>query len=356
MTGAQATDGGALAAARLAAQRLTGTPARDPVDVVGRLLAVQGQDPRGLRLAIRSRTRGLHAADVDRALSDDRSLVVTWLNRGTLHLVRAEDHWWLRELTAPAMAAQIRRRLAQEGVSPDAAERGVARIERALTDDGPLSRGELRERVEAAGVPTAGQAMIYLLIVAATRGLVVRGPVVGTEQNYVLVRDWLGAPLREFDRDAALAELARRYLAGHGPADERDLARWVGLPLRDARRGLAAVAADLVTRADGRLDLPRGDGPAPGLPAPRLLGPFDPVLHGWDGRDWLGAAGRAVTVNGIFRPVILVDGRAAGTWSMPAGRVELAPFTDPPDWGPAVAEALRAEAADVRRFLAPRPG
>ncbi|MCM3926234.1 winged helix DNA-binding domain-containing protein, partial [Frankia sp. AiPs1] len=118
----------------------------------------------------------------------------------------------------------------------------------------------------------------------------------------------------------------------------------------------AAIAADLVTRTDGRLDLPRGDGPKPGLPAPRLLGPFDPVLHGWDGRDWLGAAGRAVTVNGIFRPVILVDGRAAGIWSMPAGRVELAPFTDPPDWGSAVAKALQAEAADVRRFLAPRPG
>ncbi|THJ38165.1 winged helix DNA-binding domain-containing protein [Candidatus Frankia alpina] len=353
MTAAQLADGDGLVAARLAAQGLTGPPALDPVDVVGRLLAVQAQDPRGLRLTIRSRSRALHAADVDRALSADRSLVVTWLNRGTLHLVRAEDYWWLRELTAPAMAAQIRRRLTQEGVSPDAAERGVARIERALTDEGPLSRAELRERVDAAGVPTAGQAMIYLLIVASTRGLVVRGPVVGGEQAYVLVRDWLGPPPRAFDRDAALAELARRYLAGHGPADDRDLARWVGLPLRDARRGLAAVAAELVTRPDGRLDLPRGEGP--GLPAPRLLGPFDPVLHGWNGRDWVGAAGRVVTSNGIFRPMILVDGQAAGTWSMPAGRVELAPFTDPPDWGPAVAAALRDEAADVRRFLAPRP-
>ncbi|WP_261556193.1 winged helix DNA-binding domain-containing protein [Frankia tisae] len=246
-------------------------------------------------------------------------------------------------------------RLAQKGVSPDAAERGVVRIERALTDEGPLSRAELRERVDAAGVPTAGQAMVYLLIVASVRGLVVRGPVVAGEQAYVLVRDWLGPPPWAFDRDAALAELGRRYLAGHGPADDRDLARWVGLPLRDARRGLAAVAADLVTWPDGRLDLPRGEGPGPGLPAPRLLGLFDPVLHGWYGRDGVGAAGRVVTSNGIFRPVILVDGQAAGTWSMPAGRVELAPFTDPPVWGPAVAAALRDEAADVRRFLAPRP-
>jgi hypothetical protein len=110
------------------------------VDAVGRLLAVQAQDPRGMRLAVRARTRGAGAADVDAALSVDRALVVTWLGRGTLHLVRSEDHWWLRELTAPRMSAQIRRRLAQEGVSPDAAERGVELIEwswPAVLPDGP---------------------------------------------------------------------------------------------------------------------------------------------------------------------------------------------------------------------------
>ncbi|MGH7876752.1 MAG: DNA glycosylase AlkZ-like family protein, partial [Candidatus Dormibacteraceae bacterium] len=62
---------------------LVGPPAPDPVEVVRRLLAVQGQDPRGVRLAIRARTRGLTVADIDRALSDERSLLITWLNRGT---------------------------------------------------------------------------------------------------------------------------------------------------------------------------------------------------------------------------------------------------------------------------------
>src|SRR3954447_20046217 len=76
---------------RLTAQLLGGEPARDPVAVAERLLAVQAQDPRGARLAIRSRTAGLSAADVDRAFTDDRSIVITWLNRGTLHLVRSED-------------------------------------------------------------------------------------------------------------------------------------------------------------------------------------------------------------------------------------------------------------------------
>src|ERR687885_3050523 len=94
---------------RLTAQLLAGRPARDPLAVVERLLAVQAQDPRGARLAIRARSRGLTAADVDRALTDERSLLITWLNRGTLHLVRSEDYPWLQTLTTPPLAAQSRR-------------------------------------------------------------------------------------------------------------------------------------------------------------------------------------------------------------------------------------------------------
>jgi hypothetical protein len=80
-------------ARRFAAQLLSGVPARRPVEVAERLLAIQGQDPRGARLAVRSRSGGLTAADVDRALTEDRSLLITWLNRGTLHLIRSEDYW-----------------------------------------------------------------------------------------------------------------------------------------------------------------------------------------------------------------------------------------------------------------------
>ena len=68
---------------------------------------MQGQDPRGARLAVRARTTGLTAADVDRALTD-RSLLITWLNRGTLHLVRSEDYPWLLALTAPPHFTAIR--------------------------------------------------------------------------------------------------------------------------------------------------------------------------------------------------------------------------------------------------------
>jgi Winged helix DNA-binding domain len=347
-----------LAARRLRAQLLSGAPARTVAGVTGHLLAVQAQDPRGARLAVRARTSGLLAADVDRALTADRSVVVSWLNRGTLHLVLAEDYWWLHQLTTPQLATGIARRLAQEGVPPAHAERGVGVIERSLAADGPLTRAALRDRVAAAGVRTEGQAMVHLLALATLRGLTVRGPMHGAEQAFVLVRDWLGPPPAPLGRERALGLLARRYLAGHGPASDRDLAKWAGLPLGDARRGLAAIASGLADRDDGLASLAHPDGPArgrggpgvPGVPEVRLLGAFDPLLLGWASRElFLAPGGPVITVNGLFRPFVLVRGHGAGLWTVAGGKVvtdQLGPLTAPQR------AALAAETADVERFLA----
>jgi Winged helix DNA-binding domain len=336
-------------AERLRAQLLSGPPANGPADVVERLLAVQGQDPRGLRLAVRARSRVESAQEVDRALSEERSLVVTWLNRGTLHLVRREDYPWLQALIAPRWLTANSRRLAQEGIDPDAADRGVTVLERALAAEGPLTRDELGERLARAGVRTEGQALVHILLRACLRGLAVRGPMKGRRHAYALVRDWLGM-LRAVDRDAALAELARRYLAGHGPADDRDLAKWTGLPLRDVRAGLGAIGGELRERSDGLIEL-AGRGPVGELPAPKLLGPFEPLLLGWRSREALvGGHADAVISGGIFRPAVLVKGRVAGTWALRGNELTITRLSR---IAAVDAAALEVESEAVLRFLGP---
>jgi hypothetical protein len=344
---AASPDDQAVTAERCAAQLLRGDPAGSAEEVAGRLLAVQAQDLRGARLAIRARSAGLSASDVDSALTR-RSLIVTWLNRGTLHLVRAEDYWWLHPLTTPQLRTGNSRRLAQEGVPPEDAERAVAAVRAALAADGPLTRSQLRERVAAAGVRTEGQAMVHILALASIRGLIVRGPAAGRDQAFVLAQDWLDAPPPAMSREAALGELARRYLAGHAPAADRDLAQWAGIGLRDARLGLAQCGA--VQRADGLAELPvNPQRAAAALPPPLLLGAFDPLLLGWASRDPIvGPHRRIVTVNGLFRPFALAGGRAVATWNIARGQVVLAPFAPLDDKTRAV---LNTDAADVTRFL-----
>jgi len=338
----------AIFAERFFTQGLAGSPQRDAAGVAARLLAVQGQDPRGARLAVRARSDGLTTADVDRALSEERSLLISWLNRGTLHLVRSEDYPWLQMLTTPPLVSSCSRRLRQEGIAPELGERAVATIEKSLVEEGPLTRHQLRERLEAASVPTQGQALIHLLFLSAVRGVTVRGPMIGKDHAYVLVRDWLG-PAKPIDRDIALAELARRYLIGHAPADDRDLARWAGLPLRDARAGLSAIASELVEREDGLVHL-AAHPPVAEVPPPRLLGAFDPLLLGWTSRELiLGPHTHLVTMNGIFRPFAMVKGRAAGTWKLNRGKVTIEPLGR---IGKQASAALAADAVDVERFMA----
>jgi hypothetical protein len=333
---------------RLAAQGLSGPPARSPEDVVRSLLAVQGQDQRGARLSVRSRSQGLTADDVDAALTARRSLVITWLNRGTLQLVAAEDYWWLHGLTTPQLATANARRLRQEGVSPAQADHGVEVVRSAVDSRGPQTRAQLRDLLDAAGVPTRGQALVHVLVAASIRGHVLRGPMRHGEHAYVGVRAWLGDPPEPVDRDEALARLARRYLAGHGPGSDRALAKWAGITLGDAGRGLSRIDPELTHRSDGLLDLADRAAPAD-LPGPRLLGPYDPLLLGWVSREeFVGPHRQIVTTNGLIRPVALVDGRVVGTWGLAGGAVSIQPLEP---LSSRVLDDLVQDASEVLRFL-----
>jgi hypothetical protein len=327
-------------------QGLVGPPFTSADEVVERLLAIQGQDPRGFRLAVRSRSTGLTVADVERGLNDGR-FVVGWLNRGTLHLERDEDYHWLHALTTPQLRTSNRTRLRQCGVGDDQARKAVGLIGAAVSSEGPLTRGALRGRLDAARIPTQGQALVHLLFAAALVGRVVRGPLHGKEQSFVAPEQWLPATT-PLEHGEGLALLARRYLEGHAPASARDLARWAGITLGAARQAFASIAEETTDAGEGNARLAH-QSPAFERQRPKLLGAFDPLLHGWMSRaPIVGAHASVITANGLFRPFALIDGRAVATWRITADRIEvqaLEPISETDD------SALREEAADVGRFL-----
>jgi hypothetical protein len=329
--------------------------------VVGDLCGVQAQDSAAAALSVRARCAGLVAAHVEQARDEERSVVRTWLMRGTLHLAAAEDVGWLLELLGPIFIRSGRGRRAQLGLDEETGARGVRVLDRLLAERGPLTRDEIRQELAAQGIPSAGQATIHLLGLAGLEGRLCYGPVRQGQETFVRLADWI-------DRGAAVpaehapAELARRYLAAYAPATAEDFAAWSGLTLGAARTAWGDLAVQLVEVA-----LPGGpawmlqsqagwldEGWAEG-PAVNLLPRFDTYWLGYTNREWAldpQFARRIFPGGGILHPALLVDGRAAGTWRVKRRRrhidVSLEPFEA---LGPEVQPGIEAEVADLGHFL-----
>jgi hypothetical protein len=349
---------------RLRAQRLTldtGQASADAAGVVRALCGLQAQDVRAAPLGVRVRSVGLVAADVERARVVERTIVRTWGPRGTLHLLAAEDLGWLLPLLGPVVIAGSRRRYTELGLDEDTCARSARVIREALAGEGPLTRAGLAVRLSAQGIPTQGQAIAHLVAQAALEGILCLGPDPGATPTYVLLDGWtnVGQPLSP---DAAQATLAHRFLAAYGPATPADLAAWSGLPMTQVHPAwqslrdelieveVAGAPAWMLAAHAGRLE----EQPA-FPPLVRLLPAFDTYLLGYRTRDLAVPREHARRVNaggGIVHPVLLIDGRAMGTWRWQRGRSSVDVVVEPFDGlAPAARPGLEAEVADLARFL-----
>jgi hypothetical protein len=309
-------------------------------------------------MALRARTPGLTAQAVNEARTRERSIVWTWAMRGTLHLVAADDVAWLVPLTTAPRVSNAYRRLAQEGITADQADDALMRIDRILARDGPRTRNELAEELRRRRIRTEGQAIAHLLWLAAARGIACRGPDRGAETCFVRLKDWL-PPLAPVNREAALAELAVRFLGAHGPSEPVDLGTWAGLGARDTAQAWRSVEDRLIelgTARDPRWMLRSARGPAP-APAGtvRLLPAFDEYLLGWKDRGFEVDRALLPRINrggGWIHPVVLADGRAVATWGLERSGAVARIRVQPLDRAPArLRTELRGEIADVARFL-----
>ena len=292
---------------------------------------------------------------MDRARTADRSLLRAWVMRKTVHLVPSEDAGWIVPLFAEITVRWSRKRLADFGLDRAGQDRALAVLHEAVDRDGPLTRTELAERLEAAGFDTANEFKVHLWLLATLDGELCLGPDRGGQTCLVRTEDWIGT-LEHRSREDSLAELARRYFRAYAPASERDLARWAGLPLRDARLGVERIADELDEVSIGGQTLlrPRGAAATARGRFVRLLGAYDNYNLGYESRDFYLPAEHAKQVvpgGGIVRPTIVVDGHIVGTWASKRSGKRLAVTLEPfARLDSEVTEALAAEVEDVGRF------
>lgn len=344
---------------RLRAQRLHPHPeaSTSVAQIVKDVCGVQAQDAKAAMLAIGVRSRGLVAADVERALVEERAIVRTWAMRGTLHIVASGDVGWLLGLLGPHFVAADQRRRLQLGLDEDTYQRGLI-VLRQILANGPLTREEIVAQMAQHGIKLIGQAAPHFLERAALEGIVCYGPERGGKSSYVLLADWveMGKPL---PREVALAELARRYLAAYAPAAPEDMAAWSGLPITEVRRAWQAISDELrkvdcagvtLWMLKSQADLSAAD-----APIVRLLPAFDTYLLGYRGRDLLVERQYALRINaggGMIAPTLLLNGQLIGKWRSTVKGKQLEVTVEPFASLDNVVEAeLESEIAALGRFL-----
>lgn len=332
-----------LLATRLKHQRLKPTSHTSPEAVVQALGAVQSQDYLGAAWALALRGGGLTLADVDRALADGR-ILRTHVLRPTWHFVAPADLRWMLALTGPRLKRLLSTYDARLELDAALYRRARATIVRTLEGGTSLTRPELATALARARIQAAGQRLAHLVMDAEFAGVVCSGPRRGSHVTYALVDERVPAT-PAMSRDEALAALAQRYFASHGPATVHDFSWWSGLTIGDARRGIEAGAVrERVLTSPPTADRVAG--------AHFLLSNYDEYFIAYRHRDAVIERTRARNV-GVWTTAeyphqIVLPGRVAGSW-----RRELAPTRATitlKTYAPPVAAELRALTAAATRF------
>ncbi|HEY0256447.1 MAG TPA: winged helix DNA-binding domain-containing protein [Candidatus Methylacidiphilales bacterium] len=321
---------------RLHNQQIAKPLFKKPHQVVASLGAVQAQDFPGTKWAIGLRLSGATEKDIDHAIAS-RSIIRTWPMRGTLHFVAAEDVHWMRALLTPRIIAGSTQR--QKNLELDA--KVFARCEKllikALQGDRQLAREAICALLEKAGISTAGQRGYDILWRLAQEGLLCFGAPEGKQHTFALLDEWSPAT-KSLERDEALAQLAKRYFTGHGPATLQDFVWWSGLKVSDARAGLNMVSSQLAQETvDGKIHWMPQSLPALSKDSPlaHLLPGFDEYMLGYTDRSAALDPKYAQRIcpgsNGIFSHTVVLNGRVSGIWKRSFKKetaiLTLSPFT-----------------------------
>ena len=341
---------------RLANQRLLRSSFRTPADVVSWLGAMQAQDYPGAKWAI-----GLRATVTDKAVDracDEGAIVRTHILRPTWHFVARGDIRWMLALSGPRVNAMNAHPYRKLGLDERTFTRSRNVLERVLRDRSHLTRPEIGVALGRAGIVAAGTRLAYLTLRAELDAVICNGPRRGNQLTYALLEERV-PPAKPIDRDAALAELARRYFSSHGPATLRDYVWWSGLTVRDAKAGIELAASSLVRDdiADFTYWSAAGRPPKTAAsPVAYLLPNYDEYLIAHKDRHLVierGSGDNLVArIKDPFVHHLVVDGRLAGSWTRTMKgetvAVECAAYLAP---NPDTRRAIETAVARLSRFM-----
>ena len=305
-----------IAQRRLYNQHIAHQTFTSPVEIVKYMGAIQAQDYAGAKWAVGLRLQKSNDAAIDKAMANG-SIIRTHVLRPTWHFVSPDDLRWMLDLTAPRINASSALWYRKLQLDDALFKHSNNTLAMALEGGKQLSRDEVKDVLQQAGIQTDDLRFIHLLLRAELDKVICSGGRQGKQFTYALFEDRVPAG-NDFSREEALAELAKRYFTSHGPATLHDFSWWSGLTLADAKTGIDSVSSTLTEfKTNGLNYLMAKNEPdvSEKVPIAHLLPAFDEFAVAYSDRTaamnpkYVTQAKRV-----IFDPSIVVNNQVVGTW------------------------------------------
>jgi uncharacterized protein YcaQ len=342
-------------------------------EAIGQICGLNAQSARAPYLSLWSRMDGFRREILTEALYEEKTLIKTWLMRGTVHIVPTADF--------PVYQRALRRSLC-DGWETSLKKQTLIAIPRTwskLLDaimnslgEGPLVKKDLAARVKGlmrSYTEREQKRLVgWALRLLSYRGLVCHDRPTGPwyhfkDNRFAPVSLWLEQNhVEAVDEDEARHDLLLKYLGGYGPATIRDFAYWAGFKMPEARQVLESARKRLcrISLKDGKAELWVRAEEADYLKdrEPKqpvcFLPEFDPLVMGHKDKSRImdeDARKRVFLRLATVAPTLLVEGRVAGTWdySFPTGALDIKPFKA---FSAETRKAVEPLARRLREFLA----
>jgi Winged helix DNA-binding domain len=297
-------------------QRLLADPFVKPVDVVKWLGAVQSQDYAGAKWALANRLKNPRELEIDQAI-DAGDILRTHVLRPTWHFVLPEDIRWMTELTEPRISAFSAKYFRDFNLDNSVLKRSNKIVVKSLQSGVHLTRKELGDALDRAGIATNDLRLTYIIFHAELNQLICNGARRGKQFTYALLDD--RAPnTKRLEKDEALSELSLRYFRSRGPATVKDFVWWSGLSPVDGSRAVEMIKPNLETvdvagetyfLLESSLVKPKKKSSVHLLPA------YDEYTVSYKDRSLvIDPTFEDRAGNGIFNPNIIINGQVKGLW------------------------------------------
>jgi len=306
--------------ARLVSQHITNNKFKTIKDLVSHMGAMQAQDYNMAKWAIGVRLPGITEKIIEESFNKG-DILRTHVLRPTWHFVSVDDIYWMLELTGPKIKNSLKSRSNELGITPAFLNKSYAVLEKILSNYKHLTRAEIVAALKKSKINVNSSQIYHLMLNAELDAVACSGTMKGKNQTYSLLSERV-TKKKKLKKDEALAELAKRYFSSHGHATLQDFAWWSSFSATETKRALEVLKSDIVCKkinskdywflkSSSFLDSTTKKESVYLLPA------YDEFLVSYKDRTASISSYEhqlAVSTNGVFRPIIVVNGQVIGRW------------------------------------------